>query len=157
MLIDGARNYVVIRSDHVTTYPPQKAAREIVCAAPDNWPDGELVTPDKLAAWLKEDILLRLVASPQKKPRARGKGKGKGKAVQLQRQLEQEQLEAAALAEAESLAEALEVPLAEAAELLADDREGYVPPTALTPAAADLAEGSLLTRGTIDAYIAAVI
>jgi hypothetical protein len=34
-LIDGARNYVVIHSDHVTTYPPQKAAREIVCAAPD--------------------------------------------------------------------------------------------------------------------------
>ncbi|KAJ0134502.1 Uncharacterized protein HZ326_22451, partial [Fusarium oxysporum f. sp. albedinis] len=122
-----------------------------------SWPDGELVTPDKLAAWLKEDILLRRVASPQKKPRARGKGKGKGKAVQLRRQLEQEQLEAAALAEAESLAEALEVPLAEAAELLADDREGYVPPTALAPAAADLAEGSLLTRGTIDAYIAAVI
>ncbi|KAJ9419092.1 hypothetical protein QL093DRAFT_2353957 [Fusarium oxysporum] len=119
-----------------------------------SWPDGELVTPDKLAAWLKEDILLRRVASPQKKPRARG---GKGKAVQLRRQLEQEQLEAAALAEAESLAEALEVPLAEAAELLADDREGYVPPTALAPAAADLAEGSLLTRGTIDAYIAAVI
>uniref|UniRef100_A0A0D2YEW4 High-osmolarity-induced transcription protein 1 n=1 Tax=Fusarium oxysporum (strain Fo5176) TaxID=660025 RepID=A0A0D2YEW4_FUSOF len=118
-----------------------------------------LVTPDKLAAWLKEDILLRRVAPPQKKPRARGKGKGKGKgkAVQLRRQLEQEQLEAAALAEAESLAEALEVPLAEAAELLADDREGYVPPTALAPAAADLAEGSLLTRGTIDAYIAAVI
>ncbi|KAJ9413543.1 transcriptional activator of glycolytic enzymes-domain-containing protein [Fusarium oxysporum] len=122
-----------------------------------SWPDGELVTPDKLAAWLKEDILLRRVAPPQKKPRARGKGKGKGKAVQLRRQLEQDQLEAAALAEAESLAEALEVPLAEAAELLADDREGYVPPTALAPAAADLAEGSLLTRGTIDAYIAAVI
>ncbi|KAK7582888.1 hypothetical protein V3481_012184 [Fusarium oxysporum f. sp. vasinfectum] len=122
-----------------------------------SWPDGELVTPDKLAAWLKEDILLRRVAPPQKKPRARGKGKGKGKAVQLRRQLEQEQLEAAALAEAESLAEALEVPLAEAAELLADDREGYVPPTALAPAAADLAEGSLLTKGTIDAYIAAVI
>ncbi|KAH7460994.1 hypothetical protein FOMA001_g19368 [Fusarium oxysporum f. sp. matthiolae] len=122
-----------------------------------SWPDGELVTPDKLAAWLKEDILLRRVAPPQKKPRTRGKGKGKGKAVQLRRQLEQEQLEAAALAEAESLAEALEVPLAEAAELLADDREGYVPPTALAPAAADLAEGSLLTRGTIDAYIAAVI
>jgi hypothetical protein len=32
-----------------------------------------------------------------------------------------------------------------------------VPPTALAPAAADLAEGSLLTKGTIDAYIAAVI
>ncbi|GKU09245.1 unnamed protein product, partial [Fusarium langsethiae] len=125
------------------------------------WPDGELVTPDKLAAWLKEDILLRRVAPPQKKPRARGrgkgKGKGKGKAVQLRQQLEQEQLEAAALAEAESLAEALEVPLVEAAELLADDREGYVPLTALAPAAADLAEGPLLTKGTIDAYIAAVI
>ncbi|KAJ0129439.1 hypothetical protein HZ326_27470 [Fusarium oxysporum f. sp. albedinis] len=34
-LIDGARNYVVIRLDHVTTYPPQKAAREIVCGTPD--------------------------------------------------------------------------------------------------------------------------
>ncbi|KAF6524742.1 hypothetical protein HZS61_010537 [Fusarium oxysporum f. sp. conglutinans] len=135
---------------------PANTARSYAAKQRD-WPDGELVTPDKLAAWLKEDILLRRVAPPQKKPRARGKGKGKGKAVQLRRQLEQEQLEAAALAEAESLAEALEVPLAEAAELLADDREGYVPPTALAPAAADLAEGSLLTRGTIDAYIAAVI
>ncbi|RKK58144.1 hypothetical protein BFJ69_g17421, partial [Fusarium oxysporum] len=99
-----------------------------------SWPDGELVTPDKLAAWLKEDILLRRVAPPQKKPRARARAR-----------------------EAESLAEALEVPLVEAAELLADDREGYVPPTALAPAAADLSEGSLLTKGTIDAYIAAVI
>ncbi|KAM4067976.1 centromere DNA-binding protein complex CBF3 subunit [Hirsutella rhossiliensis] len=37
-----------------------------------SWPDGELVTPDKLAAWLKEDILLRRVVPPQKKkPRAR--------------------------------------------------------------------------------------
>ncbi|KAM4066744.1 centromere DNA-binding protein complex CBF3 subunit [Hirsutella rhossiliensis] len=35
-----------------------------------SWPDGELVTPDKLAAWLKEDILLRRVVPPQKKPRA---------------------------------------------------------------------------------------
>ncbi|KAM4055506.1 centromere DNA-binding protein complex CBF3 subunit, domain 2 domain-containing protein [Hirsutella rhossiliensis] len=65
-----------------------------------SWPDGELVTPDKLAAWLKEDILLRRVVPPQKKkPRARG----------------------------------------------------------LATAAVDLTEGSLLTRGTIDAYIAAVI
>ncbi|KAM4066406.1 centromere DNA-binding protein complex CBF3 subunit [Hirsutella rhossiliensis] len=38
-----------------------------------SWPDGELVTPDKLAAWLKEDILLRRVVPPQKKkPRAGG-------------------------------------------------------------------------------------
>ena len=28
------------------------------------WPDGELVTTDKLAAWLKEDILLRRVKMP---------------------------------------------------------------------------------------------
>ncbi|KAJ6437110.1 High-osmolarity-induced transcription protein 1 [Purpureocillium lavendulum] len=126
-----------------------------------SWPDGELVTPDKLAAWLKEDILLRRVVPPQKKrkPRARGKltGNGNGEAVQVRQQREQEQLEAAAMAEAESLAEALDVPLAEAAELLADDREGYVPPTGLATTAVDLTVGSLLTRGTIDAYIAAVI
>ncbi|KAL9567374.1 hypothetical protein ACKAV7_008449, partial [Fusarium commune] len=95
-----------------------------------SWPDGELVTLDKLVAWLKEDILLQRIALPQKKPQAQ---------------------------EAESLAEALEVLLAEAAELLADDREGYVLPMALAPAAVDLTEGSLLIRGTIDAYIAAVI
>ncbi|XP_044715222.1 centromere DNA-binding protein complex CBF3 subunit [Hirsutella rhossiliensis] len=96
-----------------------------------SWPDGELVTPDKLAAWLKEDILLRRVVPPQKKkPRA-----GKGKRQRRGRT----------------------GPLAEAAELLADDREGYVPPTGLATAAVDLTEGSLLTRGTIDAYIAAVI
>ncbi|KAM4064016.1 centromere DNA-binding protein complex CBF3 subunit, domain 2 domain-containing protein [Hirsutella rhossiliensis] len=125
-----------------------------------SWPDGELVTPDKLAAWLKEDILLRRVVPPQKKkPRARGKvrGNGNGEAVQVRQQREQEQLEATAMAEAESLAEALEVPLAEAAELLADDREGYVPSTGLATAAVDLTEGYLLTRGTIDAYIAAVV
>jgi len=41
-----------------------------------------------------------------------------------------------------------------------DDREGYVPPTALAAAvdiAAPAAKGSLLTRSTINAYIAAVI
>ena len=52
------------------------------------------------------------------------------------------------------------MPLADVAELLTDDREGYVPPAALAqaaevPAAPD--EGSLLTKSTIDAYIAAVI
>ncbi|KAM4058575.1 centromere DNA-binding protein complex CBF3 subunit [Hirsutella rhossiliensis] len=101
----------------------QRSGRRAWCHTPRaaadgslySWPDGELVTPDKLAAWLKEDILLRRVVPPQKKPRAR------------------------------------------AAELLADDREGYVPPTGLATAAVDLTEGSLLTRGTIDAYIAAVI
>lgn len=72
-----------------------------------------------------------------------------------------------AFAEAESLANALKVPLAEAAGLLVDDREGYVPPTALAPLeeatdttavdAAAEAKGTLLLRGTVDAYIAAVI
>jgi len=65
-----------------------------------------------------------------------------------------------ALAEAASLAETLEVPLVEAAELLVNDREGYVPPAALAAAidvAAPTAKGSLLMRSTIDAYIAAII
>jgi hypothetical protein len=59
-----------------------------------------------------------------------------------------------------SLAETLEVPLTEAAKLLADDREGYVPPTTLAPATTAptaIDEGPLLIRGTINAYIAAVI
>jgi hypothetical protein len=62
-----------------------------------------------------------------------------------------------ALAEVKSLAETLDVPLAEAAELLVDDREGYVPPAALLAPTTEAPKGSLLTRGTIDAYIAAVI
>jgi len=37
------------------------------------WPDGELVTPNKLAAWLKEDILLRYIKVPKKR-RSRGDG-----------------------------------------------------------------------------------
>jgi hypothetical protein len=59
-----------------------------------------------------------------------------------------------------SLAETLEVPLIEAAELLADNRKGYVPPAALIAAvdtAAPIAKGSLLMRSTINAYITAVI
>jgi hypothetical protein len=114
------------------------------------------VTPDKLAAWLKEDILLRRVRPPTgRRPRQRQQ--------QHQRQLqeEQERADAAALAEVKTLAETLEVPLADVAELLADDREGYVPPVALaaraTEAPAALGEGSLLTKSTVDAYIAAVI
>ena len=113
------------------------------------------MTPDKLAAWLKEDILLRRVRVPtRRRPRLRQQPH------QRQLQEEQEQAEAAALVEVKTLAEALEVPLAEAAELLTDDREGYVPPTALAPTTEALAaadEGSLLTKGTVEAYIAAVI
>lgn len=113
------------------------------------------MTPDKLAAWLNEDILLRRV----KVPVARQGPRPRSAAAQLRR----EQEEAAALLEAKSLAEDLKLPLAEAAELLVDDREGYVPPAGLVPAegapaaAAEQAEGALLTRGTVDAYVAAVI
>jgi hypothetical protein len=113
------------------------------------------VTPDKLAAWLREDILLRRV----KLPAARRGPRPRSAAAQLRKEHE----EAAALTETKSLAEALEVPLADAVELLVDDREGYVPPAALVPLeelpAAEAAEleGTLLTRGTVDAYIAAVI
>jgi hypothetical protein len=113
------------------------------------------VTPDKLAAWLKEDILLRRVPAPTGR-------RSRSRQHQHQRQLqqEQEQADAAALAEVKALAETLELPLAEVAELLADDREGYVPPTALAPATEVPAapdEGSLLTKSTVDAYVAAVI
>jgi hypothetical protein len=114
------------------------------------------VTPDKLAAWLKEDILLRRVKVPGRKPYRR-----KPRSLAAQKKREQEDTEA--LVEAQVLAEALEVPLSEIAELLADDREGYVPPVALLPAgggsaeAQEAVEGALLSRSTIDAYVAAVI
>lgn len=120
------------------------------------------MTPDKLAAWLREDVLLRRVRLPgrsRRRPRA-GAAAGAGALAAPQQQQEQEQADAAALAEVKSLAEALEVPLAEVAELLADDREGYVPPVALdAPTAAPSAgdEGALLTKSTVDAYVAAVM
>jgi hypothetical protein len=49
------------------------------------------------------------------------------------------------------------VPLAKVAELLAEDREGYVPLVALILKPGKGEEGTLLTKGTVDAYIAAVI
>ncbi len=71
-----------------------------------------------------------------------------------------EQADAAALAEVKSLAETLEVPLIEVAELLTDDREDYVVPTALASTVKEKEEetvGSIFTKNTVDAYIAAVI
>lgn len=121
-----------------------------------SWPDGELVTPDKLAAWLQEDILLRRVKPP--------------KARRRPRPLQQQTTEQQQLLEAKALAETLQVPLREIPELLTADREDYVPPTALAALAEEargqqgqqeeqeeVTEGALLTKGTIDAYIAAVI
>lgn len=57
------------------------------------------------------------------------------------------------------------MPLVDVAELLMEDREGYVPPAAL---AQDLAQaqaeaegteaaGTLFVKGTLDAYVAAVM
>jgi hypothetical protein len=80
------------------------------------------------------------------RPRARARPRGRPK-----------QADTAALAEVKSLAETLEVPLIEVAELLADDREDYVPPAALIPAVEASLEGSLYTKSTVDAYIAAII
>ena len=68
------------------------------------------------------------------------------------------------MAEVKSLAETLDVTLAKAAELLADDCKGYMPPVALVPATEEEEEGTeegatglLLVRGTVDAYIAAIM
>jgi hypothetical protein len=106
------------------------------------------VTPDKLAAWLKEDILLRRV--PVRRPRARARPR---KGVRQS----PEQVDTTALMEVKSLAETLEVPVTNVIELLTDDREGYVPLVALSQAVGIAPEGTLYTKGTIDAYIAAVI
>jgi hypothetical protein len=109
------------------------------------WPDGELVTPDKLAAWLNEDILLRRV-----NPRGQG---------WRRRRLQHsgpDQGSDMALREAENLAKDLDVPLHEAVRVLVEDREDYKPPDLPESATGD-EKGSLYTRSTIDAYIAAII
>jgi hypothetical protein len=106
------------------------------------------VTPDKLAAWLKEDILLRRV----KKRYRRARACPTTAAVVVVKDPE-----ATALQEVKSLAAALEVPVTDAVALLADDREDYVPPAALDLGGDSGAAGSLLTKGTLDAYVATVI
>jgi hypothetical protein len=115
---------------------------------------------DKLVAWLKEDILLRRVKAHEPQARARPAGTATALTALTAQvaavQQSHEQVDAIALAEVKSLAETLEVPLAEVAELLANDREDYVLPTALA-LAANAKEGPLFTKSTIDAYIAAVI
>ena len=124
------------------------------------WPDGELVTPDKLAAWLKEDILLRRVKVPKKGRRGTGHGYDQGQPL-----LPLPAEEQAALQEAETLATTLGLPVAEAVRMLSDDRETYIPPAGISLAAGagDSSgagageEGELFTKGTVDAYIAAVI
>jgi len=108
------------------------------------WPDGELVTPDKLAAWLSEDLLLRRVVAvrgrrPAKQPAHSADARPAGP-------------EESPLSKAEALAETLRIPLAEAVQILCDDQEDYEPPEDI-----DTEEGTPLTRATLDAYIAAVM
>ncbi len=111
------------------------------------WPDGELVTPDKLAAWLKEDILLRRVEVPKKHRDCRG-------GQPLLRAEEQ-----AALQEAEALAIILGLPVADIVQILSNDRNSYIPPASVTAttAASNIVEGDLLTKSTVDIYVLAVI
>lgn len=122
------------------------------------------MTPDKLAAWLKEDILLRRVRIPKgRKPRS--------PRVRKHTKYEEDQ----AFAEAQLLAEALQVPLAQVPKLLADDRDDYEPPTVLASIIDEEGEdeegeegeegefadenegGSLYKRQTVEAYVAAVV
>ena len=102
-----------------------------------------------MAAWLKEDILLRRVKVPKKR---RGRGDG-----HTDPPLPAD--EQAALREAEALAVTLAVPVTEAAQILADDRESYILPSTIATATGtgDAEEGTLFTKSTVDAYIAAVM
>jgi hypothetical protein len=78
--------------------------------------------PDKLAAWLKEDILLCRV--PVRRLRARAQPRKGGRQSP-------EQVNTTALTEVKSLAETLEVPITNIIELLTDDRKSYIPLAAL--------------------------
>jgi hypothetical protein len=128
------------------------------CVGPDStlstWPDSELVTPDKLAAWLKEDILLQRVKVPKKHCSC---------SCSYTELLPLPAEEQAALQEAEALAATLGLLVAKAVQMLSNDRKSYVPPASIAAAAAaaaaagDREEGDLFTKGTVDAYIAAVI
>src|SRR5512140_2147500 len=115
---------------------------------PSVWPDGELVTADKLAAWLSEDLLLRRVAvrrhrSAKQPTLGPDASQAAGPAGEKEN----------SLAKAEALAETLRVPLAEAIQILCDDQEDYEPPEDIDTEE----EGAPLTRATLDAYIAAVM
>jgi len=69
----------------------------------------------------------------------------------------------AALREAEALATTLGVPVTEAAQILANDRKGYILPSTIITAtaaggsASNGKEGNLFTKSTVNAYIATVI
>jgi len=114
-------------------------------AGPDGtlytWPDGELVTPDKLAAWLKEDILLRRMKVARRRP---------AKVAETLVQVE-------ALLKAQILAETLGELLGEAVRILCEDQEDYIPLSIISQEEEEEEEGTLFTRNTVDAYVAAVM
>jgi hypothetical protein len=62
-----------------------------------------------------------------------------------------------ALIEVKSLAKTLKVPVTNVIKLLTDDREDYMPLAALSQAIRIALEGTLYTKGTINAYIIAII
>ena len=106
--------------------------------------------PDKLAAWLKENILLRRVKKGCRRIHTHPTA-----AVTVT--IVVKDPEATALQEVKSLVTALEVPITDIVALFADDHEDYVPPTALDLRGNSGAAGSLLTKGTLDVYITTMI
>jgi hypothetical protein len=110
------------------------------------WPDGELVTPDKLAAWLSEDILLRRV-----KPKSVGstsKAAVKAEAVWKK---------ARGLAKELSRPGDEPIPPEAAVHLLKsyEDKSINIDEVLATNAADE--EGTLFTLSTVEAYVAAVM
>ena len=102
-----------------------------------------------MAAWLKEDILLRRIKVPKKR-RSRGDGHTDPPLPAN---------EQAALREAKALTVTLAVPVTEAAQILADNRKSYILPSTIATATGtnDAKEGTLFTKSTVDAYITAVM
>jgi len=102
-----------------------------------------------LAAWLKEDILLRRIKVPKKR---RSRGDGYTDPLLLAN-------EQAALREAEALTVTLVVPVTEAAQILADNCKSYILLLIIATATgtSDAKEGTLFTKSTVNTYIAAVI
>ncbi|EAQ84117.1 hypothetical protein CHGG_10521 [Chaetomium globosum CBS 148.51] len=129
-----------------------------ICDEPTSGPGPVRVRlRSKLAAWLKEDILLRRVKVPAVRPnKPRGASRRRAKTATDA----DDDAEAAALGEAQVLTETIKVSLEEAVQLLADDREDYNPPATFAPMGEEdkaAVKCTLLTRSTADVYVAAVL
>jgi hypothetical protein len=112
------------------------------------WPDGELVTPDKLAAWLREDIMERRV-----KPQGGTSAAAKAQAVAVWREAQDlaNELTKAGKADDPVLPE-------EAVYLLQDYKNKAIDIDAVVETASPAnSEGTLYSLSTIEAYVAAVM